>query len=98
VPVRRSAGLNPKDFNAFNSRGKAYVAKGDRSRDSAHAHFNAIADFTRAIQLNPSYVEAYSNRGLSYETMGRRAEAVADFQREICLSGSMSGMRKRSHG
>jgi tetratricopeptide (TPR) repeat protein len=71
--------INPKDFNSFNSRGKAYVAKGDRGNPIAD--FNAIADFTQAIQLNPSYVEAYNNRGLSYETMGRRAEAIADFRK-----------------
>jgi tetratricopeptide (TPR) repeat protein len=38
--------INPKDFNSFNSRGKAYVAKGDRN--------HAIADYTQAIQFNPS--------------------------------------------
>ena len=65
--------INPKDFNAFNSRGKAYVAKGDSN--------HAIADFTQAIQFGPSYVEAYNNRGLSYEVLGRRAEAIADFRK-----------------
>jgi tetratricopeptide (TPR) repeat protein len=65
--------INPKDFNSFNSRGKAYAAKGDRD--------HAIADFTQAIQLDPSYVEAYDNRGLSYDAMGRRAEAIADFRK-----------------
>jgi tetratricopeptide (TPR) repeat protein len=65
--------INPKDFNAFNSRGKAYVAKGDSNR--------AIADFTQAIQFGPSYVEAYNNRGLSNEVLGRRAEAIADFRK-----------------
>ncbi len=65
--------INPKDFNAFNSRGKAWVAKGDSNR--------AIADFTQAIQFGPSYVEAYNNRGLSYEVLGRRAEAIADFRK-----------------
>ena len=65
--------INPKDFNAFNSRGKAYVAKGDSNR--------AITDFTQAIQFGPSYVEAYNNRGLSYEVLGRRAEAIADFRK-----------------
>ena len=65
--------INPKDFNSFNSRGKAWVAKGDSTR--------AITDFTQAIHLNPSYVEAYNNRGLSYEALGRRAEAIADFRK-----------------
>ena len=65
--------INPKDFNAFNSRGKAHVAKGDSNR--------AIADFTQAIQFGPSYVEAYNNRGLSHEVLGRRAEAIADFRK-----------------
>jgi tetratricopeptide (TPR) repeat protein len=40
--------INPKDFNPFNSRGKAWVAKGDSNR--------AITDFTQAIQFGPSYV------------------------------------------
>jgi len=65
--------INPKDFNSFNSRGKAYVAKADSSR--------AIADFTQAILFDPSYVEAYDNRGLSYEVTGHRAEAIADFRK-----------------
>jgi tetratricopeptide (TPR) repeat protein len=71
--------INPKDFNAFNSRGKAWVRKGDRN--DPMADFKAIADFTRAIELDPSYVEAYNNRGLAYETMGRRTEALADFRK-----------------
>jgi len=65
--------INPKDFNSFNSRGKAYVAKGDSNR--------AITDFTQAIEFGPSYVEAYNNRGLSNEVLGRHAEAIADFRK-----------------
>src|SRR6267378_6830779 len=65
--------INPKDFNAFNFRGKAYVAKGDSNQ--------SITDFTQAIQFDPSYVEAYNNRGLSCEALGRGAEALADFRK-----------------
>jgi tetratricopeptide (TPR) repeat protein len=79
--------INPKDFNSFNSRGKAYVAKGDR-RNNPIADSNAIADYTQAIQLNPSYVEAYNNRGLFYETIGRRAEAIADFRKAQSIDSS----------
>jgi tetratricopeptide (TPR) repeat protein len=64
--------INPKDFNAFNSRGKAWVAKGDSNR--------AVTDFTQAIQFAPSYVEAYDNRGLSLQVVGRRTDAIADFR------------------
>jgi len=32
---------------------------------------NAVADFTKAIQLRPDYVEAYYNRGISYYLMGK---------------------------
>jgi len=39
--------INPKDFNAFNSRGKAYVAKGDSNR--------AVTDFTQAIQFGRNH-------------------------------------------
>jgi tetratricopeptide (TPR) repeat protein len=69
----RAIAINPKDFNAFNSRGKAWVAKGDSNR--------AITDFTQAIQFDPSYVEAYNNRGLSNEVLGRRTDAIADFRK-----------------
>jgi tetratricopeptide (TPR) repeat protein len=65
--------INPKDFNAFNSRGKAFVAKRESLR--------AIADFTQAIEVSPSYVEAYNNRGLSHEVLGHRSEAIADFRK-----------------
>jgi tetratricopeptide (TPR) repeat protein len=71
--------INPKDFNAFNSRGKAWVAKGDRG--AAMADSNAIANFTQAIRLNPSYVEAYDNRGRTYEVIGCHTDAIADFRK-----------------
>ncbi len=65
--------LNPKDFNAFNSRGQAFVVKRERDR--------AITDYTQAIELNPTYVEALNNRGLTYEALNRRDEAIADFRK-----------------
>jgi hypothetical protein len=40
---RRAIAINPKDFNAFNSCGKAVVAKGGQQPGGA--------DFTQAIQL-----------------------------------------------
>ena len=41
--------------NAYNNRGVAYGAKGDRDR--------AIADYNEAIRLDPKFAMAYNNRG-----------------------------------
>jgi tetratricopeptide (TPR) repeat protein len=48
-------------------------------------HFNAkqydqaIADYTKAIELNPKYGAAYHNRGAAYEEKGQYAQAAADY-------------------
>ncbi len=41
--------------------------------------------FSQAILINPEYVDAYFNRGLCYESMGRSAEARADYQTALKL-------------
>ena len=39
----------------------------------------AIEDYTAAIAINPVYALAYNNRGYAYESLGRRGDAIADF-------------------
>ncbi|MEO0921013.1 MAG: tetratricopeptide repeat protein, partial [Pseudomonadota bacterium] len=61
---------NPNDANAYNVRGSAY-GRGGRYRE-------ALADFTRALQINPRFYEAYANRALIYRFLGDQGAAAAD--------------------
>lgn len=47
---------------------------------------DAIAEFTRAMEIDPNYSEYYNDRGAMYFKMGRLDEAEADFLRAIQLS------------
>ena len=40
---------------------------------------NAIADFTKAIELEPQYANAYCNRGIAYGEKGDQVKAEYDF-------------------
>ena len=49
-------------------------------------HEEAIADYTRAIELNPQYANAHNNRGNALDDLGRHEEALADYTRAIELN------------
>jgi tetratricopeptide (TPR) repeat protein len=65
----------PGDDAAFVKRGMARQQKGE--------HDEAIADFTKAIELNPECVQAYASRGVSKDAKGDTAGAKADYSRSI---------------
>ncbi|HQQ93730.1 MAG TPA: tetratricopeptide repeat protein [Bacteroidia bacterium] len=44
---------------------------------------NALAYFTKAIEINPNYLDAYFARAFTYAGMGNRTAARADYQ--MCL-------------
>ena len=46
----------------------------------------AIADLSKAIELDPSLAEAYGNRAWAYKKQGKKAEAIADFEKFITLT------------
>lgn len=46
------------DAETYNNRGIAYGSKGEYN--------NAIADYTKAIEINPRYVRAYNMQSLAY--------------------------------
>jgi tetratricopeptide (TPR) repeat protein len=61
--------------SAYTIRGNAYDNKGQYDQ--------AIADFTKAIEINPRYAKAYTNRGSVYNSKGQADRAIADYGKAI---------------
>jgi tetratricopeptide (TPR) repeat protein len=55
--------------------GNAYAKKGQYDQ--------AIADFTKALEINPWYADAYSNRGVAYLHKGQYDRAIADYTKAL---------------
>ena len=70
--------LNQNYTDAWNNRGKAYIA----IRDWAAA----ISDYTQAIAIDPVYIEAWNNRGIAYGDIGDYDTAIADYNQAIALN------------
>lgn len=73
----RAIELHP-DAGAYLNRGNAYLIRG---RDA-----DALADFTRSIELKSEFAPSYYNRGSALLHLGRLEEALADFDRAIDLA------------
>ena len=54
-----------------------HLRKGDSYADGGKLN-EAIAEYTKAIELKPNFVEAYNNRASVYTEMGEYEKAVAD--------------------
>ena len=77
IPPRLSSGLDPKDFDAYIKRGKAFREKSDYRR--------AIADFTQAIEINPDFAVAYTERGKAHADHMDFDRAIVDYSKSIGL-------------
>jgi hypothetical protein len=55
----------------------------------------ALAQFSKAIQLDPHYSEAYSHRSQVLDRLGLTADAEADIRQAESLSGAGSGNSRR---
>ncbi len=62
---------------SYFNRGLAYQSK--------EQYDQAIADYTKAIELDPKYARPYNNRGLAYKNKGQYDQAIADFTKAIEL-------------
>ena len=62
--------LNPVVKHAYNSRGIAYLQKGEHSK--------AITDFTEAIQLDSTQPIFYECRARAHRAIGDEASAASD--------------------
>ncbi len=51
----------------------------------------AVEEYARAIELDPAYWYAYNNRGLALWAMGRREEAIRDYEmvKRLMESGAL---------
>jgi tetratricopeptide (TPR) repeat protein len=45
----------------------------------------ALVDYTQAIAIERDYADAYRNRGKVYVALGKKSEALADFQKAADL-------------
>jgi tetratricopeptide (TPR) repeat protein len=68
---------NPNSAKAYNDRGVAYRMNGKQKE--------AIACFTKAIEIDPAYAQAYNNRGISYGSSEIKNYTLAlyDFDKAI---------------
>jgi tetratricopeptide (TPR) repeat protein len=69
--VRKS----PHKARPYNNRGKAYDDQGNLPQ--------AIADYSKAIEINPNYADAYCNRGNIYNKLGNFTQAMFDYNKAI---------------
>ena len=60
------------------SRGSAYYNKGQYDQ--------AIADYSKAIELDVNHLSAYHNRGLTHADLGDIERAIADLERALSLT------------
>ena len=61
-----------------------HLRKGDSYADKGNWN-EAIAEYTKAIELKPDFVEAYNNRASVYTDMGEYDKALADCTKAIEL-------------
>jgi tetratricopeptide (TPR) repeat protein len=70
--------IRPDSGEAFANRGNVFTLK--------RQYREAIADYSRAIELNSRKLFAvYYGRGVAYESLGRKAEAAADYRAALKL-------------
>jgi tetratricopeptide (TPR) repeat protein len=65
------------------------------------SHAEAIAEFSRAIELKPDYRDAWYGRAAAYANLGQRDKAVADSSRAIELDPKLAAawnLRGRTYG
>ena len=61
---------HPKDASAYHMRGTVLAKNGDLGQ--------AIADYTKAIEISPNFAPAYNSRAEAYVAKGDYAHAVSD--------------------
>jgi tetratricopeptide (TPR) repeat protein len=77
---RAAIAINPSYPYAYNNLSAAYLGIGD--------YANAIAAANKSIELKPQFLWSHLNRGKAYAAVGKRDEAIKDFQYALILDPS----------
>jgi tetratricopeptide (TPR) repeat protein len=73
---------------AYHRRGTAYASKKEYDQ--------AIADYTKALEIDPKYISALNDRGLAYTSKGDYERAIADVTRAASsLQNRHLGLQRR---
>ena len=70
--------FDPKNINVFNNLGYIYLYYYDQ-------YDEAIAYFTKAIEIDPTFVNAICNRGVAFELSKQYSNARQDFEKCVTL-------------
>lgn len=73
---------SPEKIRPYNCRGTFYYFNNRQSE--------AIADYTRAVELGPEFIEAYYNRGNAYLKNNQYPEAIRDYDRVAAIKPEMT--------
>lgn len=76
---------DPQNFIAYNLRGSAHMELGNTD--------DALADYSKAIELGPLFPHSFYNRGRLLRLQGKYDEAVADLEKSADLSPVDFGYR-----
>lgn len=83
----QAAGLNPRDTRPWVERGRAYLLK--------KKYDLAIADAAAALAADANLAPAYNLRGMALRELGKRQEALDDFNHAVALSPTADNYYQR---
>lgn len=74
----------------FPESAEGYYEQGSTDKSAGHAR-EAIASYTKAIQVNPLYAQAYKDRGYGRGDIGDSTGAIEDFNKSIAIEPADPG-------
>lgn len=85
VDVHQNA-MNMEPETAFTDADYFYMAY---DHQTVGEYYDAIADYTRALEINPDLFSVYLNRGVAYEQLQNDYRAIQDYSKFLMRPGMM---------
>ncbi len=86
--LKQFVDANPNDCFSRYGIAQEYVKRGD--------HENAVAQFSKIIEINPDYQAAYYHAGKTLEKLGRSPQAADTYRKGIELATRSGDFHARS--